>query len=124
MNEREPERLGRAMAMRLKSRPEFLAWVFAELGRQGLDEASITARLGVPASRFLELSLCPTPRTDRFAQDLDDLVREFGVDGPALSALVRQADIVSTITRSPRPSGWLMAAREKEQDPRDRGGAG
>jgi len=106
--------LKRALS-RLSHHPEFLAWIFAELGRlEGVDDSTLAARFQISEDRLVEFLLCPKPRAEEFARDLDDLVAAFGIDGAALASAIRKLDALTNM-QGGVPVGFLMAARPRRE---------
>jgi hypothetical protein len=117
-----------AMAARAEREPFFLASVLAMYrDSKRLDEAGLADALGCRREDLLMLRLCRAPRTDGpgFREDIDCIAGRFGIDPQRLASVVKRGRVVARLQDGPAsaredaPTGWLMAARDREDERED-----
>ena len=111
-------------AHRARSRPEFVAWIFARYEELQLCGASdISKELRVSVSDLQRLALCLRPRRDNFATDIEGLSTRFACDASVLANIVRLAEAGSVMRRdehSVTDQGLMIAARKRTTDEEDK----
>ncbi len=111
------------LAARVATDPQFLANALAEYARsEGLDEAGLAAKLGIPPTDLTRLRLCGVPRPDaaQFRADVAAIAGRFGIDPTKLTEVVRRGQSLARL-RAAQPSevspGFLLAARDDICEP-------
>lgn len=88
--------------------------------RDALSDEVLASRLGCSAENLARLRLCRAPSYDgpKFIDEIRRIAEYCSVDFPSLLALVKDSYISESISDASSPessSGWLMAARDREQ---------
>jgi hypothetical protein len=69
---------------------------------------------------LIVLSLCRTPRQDRFVEDLTVICERCGADPIALAGVLRREQALKDWkAETPAGRGWLMAASDAEENESD-----
>lgn len=99
--------------------PFFLAYDLARYeSLTGGTRDGIAANLGCTPATLDLLSLCRSPNRDgRFRAQVETIASRFALDSLALAGLLREADAVLGFDLEYRDSGWLAAARDREDVP-------
>jgi hypothetical protein len=113
-----------ALAARAAGEPFFLAQVLAVHARsEGLDDAGLAATLGCAPGDMTMLRLCRTPRTDPddFWDDITCIAERFRLDPEPLAEVVKRGRVVLRLQGAgPAAGGFLLAARDAEEEPPDK----
>jgi hypothetical protein len=114
------------LAARAEADPFFLAAPLAVFAQtEGLDDAGLAAKLGLPPERLPKLKLCrpPRPEPEHFTADVRQIAGHFGIDPDALAHAVRRGQTVIEL-RSGQPApadgtGAFLVARDADPPPGD-----
>ena len=108
-----PDQLAR-FAARLAREAAFVGSVLTRYAEsEKITPTVLAARLNLPLERFHQLHLCFRPRPDRFAEDVDVVAGEVGLDPAVLAAIVCRVEAIDAMTGSVTPAaGALLAARK------------
>ena len=106
------------LAERVADDPAFLASSLALFARsQAMNDEQLADHLGCPRDRLAELKLCraPRPAGAAFRDDVQEIAAHFALSADRLGAAVRRGQALLTLRRH-QPGGFLMAARDAEED--------
>lgn len=111
------------LAARAGADPHFLAFAVAEYAAaEGLDEATLLARLGATPATLASARLCRMPRADAagFREDVDRIAGKFALNREVLATVARNGLVVANLRRAaedqPAESAApLLAARDRSE---------
>ena len=115
----ETERLGRAMALSARSRPDFIGSVLATWERANPGR-SAEIELGCDPSKLWRLAVTPRPTGPRMTETALALAASLGLRPLGLVNMLRFADTASAFAGANDDGEMLMAALdadEREEDP-------
>ncbi len=93
-------------------------WLRRHRRAEGLKPPRQARQLKIDLEGLVLLSLCLTPREDRFREDLAVIGRRSGADEGALAEVLRQQQALARwAERPPAGRGWLMAASDAAPPP-------
>jgi hypothetical protein len=94
-------------------------WLRRHRDSERLRPLPLARKLGIALEGLALLSLCRTPRADRFAEDLAVICRRTGADASVLAQILRQEQALARWTeQAPAREGWLLAASDRPgEDP-------
>ena len=105
------------VAARAEADPEFVGYALAEYAAaEGLDDAELAARLGLPAERLPHLKLCPLPPADPagFRAAVAGLAGTFALDPEPLADAVRHGQaVLARRAVADAEAGFVLAARDR-----------
>jgi hypothetical protein len=111
-----------ALAARVEGEPFFLASLLAPYARsEGLRDAELAAALGCREDDLTMVRLCRAPRTapEKFWEDVTAIAARFGIDPERLAEAVKRGRVIHGLEAArPRAGGGLIAARDREPEPR------
>jgi hypothetical protein len=109
-----PKHLGRSVLRQTGRDPALVGyWLARHRRAERLSPARQARALGMTLEGLMVLSLCRTPREDRFREDLEVICRRSGADPARLASLVRQQQALARwAEQAPSGRGWLMAAAD------------
>lgn len=119
-----PER----MANRVSEDPFFLAAPLRCYAQSNeLDDAALAEQLGCPVGTLTNLRLCrnPKPEPPHFWQEVETIAKRFGLNPDTLANVVRIGQSFLTLQSSATAehtqdsAGFLLAARDDEEEPSD-----
>ncbi len=104
----------------------FMGHLLASLvGSRGLARTTVAQRLRCEENRLARLWLCRAPREDAlgFRQDVEQIASAVGCDATSLAQLIREAAALRALRSQSQPtsSSILLAARDRESDPKTDG---
>jgi hypothetical protein len=103
----------------------FLAALLAGYARsEGVDDVGLSAALGCALGDLAMIRLCRAPRTDpeEFWEDITCIAQRFGMGPERLAMVVKRGRVVLQMQAgTPTDVGFLMAARDREPPPGERG---
>jgi hypothetical protein len=105
------------LTMRLVEDDFFLASVLKEFAEsEQLDEQGLANFLGCKKDILIPLYLCRRPRgeSQSFRKDIEMISERFGLNLESLVDILRRADALQSLRGLTEYSGFLMAARDKE----------
>lgn len=105
------------LARRVENDPFFVASVLREYAHgEGLTEADLAARLGIPEEDLdrLRLCRCPDPAAPDFRRDLERIAAHTGAQPGVLAQIIRQVASLNTLRQAEHADGGLRAARDRE----------
>jgi hypothetical protein len=110
------------LAERVADDPFFLASLLAVYAHgEELDDAGLAARLGCAPEQLPLVRLCRAPRRDPAGrrEDVAAIAGHFGLDEGVLMEAVKRAGVLEQLRQAPPAGGGpLMAARDREEGPR------
>ena len=100
--------------------PFFLGSAFKtwQAGEQK-DEAAVAVYLGIAPELLSRLALCRRPNSRNpadFGREVSRIAEHFGIAPAALANLLRRADAFEAQTATQKQPGYLMAARDYEEE--------
>jgi hypothetical protein len=106
------------VATRTAKDPTFLGYVLKLFCQhEGISEDQLAERLGIETAFLPRLYLCKRPASD--ASDFADRVSAIAdyalIESVTLAAIIRQVDVIESLSSAPDASGLLAAARDKEE---------
>lgn len=101
MSTRSDEELERNIAARLARRLEesskSMAWILAKYREaEGLEESMVAQRLGVDVHELHRLARFGRPRPYLFAEDIETISEETGIEQQQLASMVRHVEALET----------------------------
>ena len=133
MNDASPRTLRQMheLAVRLKSDPNFMSWIFATYQKQErVSETKLIDILNTTPDMLYRLALCKRPNSNRpeFLKEIHQLSDYASIDPIRLANLIRQVEALDAFRTMPIPletqtnsqmfsvsSGVLAAARDRDE---------
>ena len=106
------------LVRRLKSNPDFVAYVFGRYQEQeGISDENLPAVLGTLPELVSRLALCRKPAADaaNFATSVREIADYTLVDESLLADIIRQVSSLEALSKSSQPE-FLAAARDRDND--------
>lgn len=107
------------LAQRAESDSFFLASALAKYAEsENLSEAELAQVLGCDVASLPRLWLCRRPRREPafFREDVSRIASALEVNSERLAEVVRRADVLEALLHSASDNGYLMAARDHNED--------
>jgi transcriptional regulator with XRE-family HTH domain len=109
------------LARQASMRPFFLGYAFERIAtQQGYSEKDIASSLGCDIQTLIRLRLCRAPDVSAptFIDDVQQIAERYSIDWATLLSLVKEALIIDVMSKNETDddSGWLMAARDRDDD--------
>ncbi len=126
MTPQEKAALDDAVFRNTAKNQQFLGfWLNRHMENENLSRQALSKKLGIPGEKLVSLSLCRTPRSDHFAEDVRFVCDHVGAKELVLISLLREEQALIALGEAMKASGEmddtptspeiLMAASDREK---------